>query len=61
MTKGSIYRMIDDASQGQNQTFGSTERIHTTAVAAAVAVTMAFRRTLNQKLRGNRLLKGTII
>ena len=31
------YRLIDDASKGQNQIFGASERIHTTSAAAAAA------------------------
>ena len=46
------YRMIDDASQGQNQTISSGERIHTTSAAAAAAVTRKFRQEYGKKLRG---------
>ena len=53
------YRMIDDASKGQNQTFGTSERIHTTSAAAAAVLGRAFRNTLGAKLRGKRLLKGS--
>ena len=51
--------MIDDASQGTNQTFGSSERIHTTSAAAAAVVTRRFREKLNTKLRKNKLINGS--
>ena len=53
------YRMIDDASKGQNQTFCANERIHTTSAAAAAALTRKFRHEYGKKLRGPRLLEGS--
>ena len=51
--------MIDDASKGQNQTFSSGERIHTTSAAAAAAVSRKFRQVYGKKLRGPRLMQGS--
>ena len=45
--------------RAKNQTFGTSERIHTTSAAAAAVLSRAFRSKLGGKLRGNRLLQGS--
>ena len=48
--------MIDDASNGHNQTFSANEQIHTTSAAAAAAVSKHFRLRLGRLRRSKRLL-----
>ena len=52
------WRLIDDASQGHNQTFGASEQIHTTSAAAAAAVTQRYRAICGARLRKGRSLRG---
>ena len=51
------YRMIDDASNGHNQTYGSSEAIHTTSASASATLTRLFRKYLG-KLRNINSIKG---
>ncbi len=54
------YRMIDDASKGHNQTFASSETIHTTSAAACAALTRQFRTALGRPIcRRTALLVGS--
>ena len=52
------YRLIDDASEGQNQTFGASEQIHTTSATAAASLTRRYREVLGS-LRAKRALQGS--
>ena len=46
------YRCIDDGSDGHNDTFQSSETIHTTSAAAAVITTRRARQNLAAALGG---------
>ena len=46
------WRLIDDASKGQNQTFACGEQIHTTSATAAAAITRYMRKTHGRTLEG---------
>ena len=55
--QGDKYRLIDDASDGQNLTMQTSEQIHTTSPAAAAVVASHYRKVLGRKLsRGLRLM-----
>ena len=45
--------------KAQISRFGSSERMHTTSLAAAVAVAKGFRARLNAKLRRNEMINGS--
>ena len=46
------WRLIDDASVGHNDTYGSSETIHTTSAAAAAALTKRLRDKVGAPLKG---------